>query len=275
MALRPFISKNGLLLLQQLLGLKPLDSRGSDEIVFLSIDFEHLSNLKQDLSQNLNSQVGISILDTRHLLSSPPQDTISTYSFVTDRLLIVPLPRRNFCLVRRIRYISKISFSNLESLVPRTRNTVLIGHDVANDLEVLQLLHFDLHTSIVGILDTGKIVSAVLALPNMTHSLSTVLSELQCSFQNLHVAGNDAYFTLRVFLLLAIRSYPDEVVDSRHQEILTALKATTNVLIPSCGSGSHPSQKLPPQGRYLGSSGLRRDLTPHEGTPRRRDQGEN
>ncbi|KAF6237285.1 hypothetical protein HO173_004754 [Letharia columbiana] len=119
---------------------------------------------------------------------------------------------------------------NLESLVPRTRSIVLVGHEFRNDLKVLQLLRFDLHTSIVGLPDTGKIVSTT--SPNIPITLSSILSELQCPFQNLHVAGNDADFTLRILLLLATRNYTDEVVDSKHQEILTAPKATTNLSIP-------------------------------------------
>ena len=161
---------------------------------------------------------------------------------------------------------------NLESLIPRTRNIVLVGHDIANDLKVLQLLHFDRHTSIVGILDTGKIVSALIMLPSVLSTVSSIPSELQCPFQNLHVAGNDAYFTLRVFLLLAIRSFTDEVIHSRHEEILAALKAITNVPIPSWCSKSHPSpQTLPPQVRFPGSSGVGCESLPHEGIPRRSD----
>ena len=263
MALRYTISKNGLQLLQQSLGLQPSEFRGSDEIVFVAIDFEHLSNLQQDLSRNLNSQVGISILDTRDLISSPPQETISTYNFVTGSPSYCAVATKKFLFGETITIHQRDILSNLESLIPRTRNIVLGGHDVANDLKVLQHLHFDRHTSIVGILDTGKIVSAVLALPNILSTLSSILSELQCPFQNLHVAGNDAYFTLRVFLLLAIRSYTDEVVDSRHQEILAALKAITNVPIPSWGSKSHPSpQTLPPKVRYPGSSSVGYELLP-------------
>ena len=63
MALRYTISKNGLQLLQESLGLKPSESQGSDKPVFITIDLEHLPNLTQDLSQNLNSQIGIAILE--------------------------------------------------------------------------------------------------------------------------------------------------------------------------------------------------------------------
>ena len=265
MALRYNISKNGLQLLQQRLGLKSSESGGSDDIVFVSIDFEYLSNFKQDLSQNLNSQVGISILDTSDLTSSPPQDTISTYYFVTGSPSYCATATKRFLFGETITIHQRDILSNLESLIPRTRNIVLVGHGVASDLRILQLLQFDRHTSIVGILDTGKIVPAVLAVPNILHPLSSILSELQYPFQNLHVAGNDVYFTLQVFLLLAKRSYTDEVVDSRHQEILAALKAITDVPIPSWD----PSQNLAPQVRYTGSSGVGYDLLPHEGIPRR------
>ena len=105
-----------------------------------------------------------------------------------------------------------------------------MGHDIKNDLQVLQLLNFNLHTSIGDILDVGRIASKI--LPNIPITLSSIQSELRCPFQNLHTAGNDAYFTLRVLLLLAIRDYPEEEVNSNHQEILSALKAITNASIP-------------------------------------------
>ena len=131
----------------------------------------------------------------------------------------------------------------MDSLVPRTRNIVLVGHNVVIDLKILQLLHFDRHTSIVGILDTGKIVSTILTLPNISHRLSSILSKLGSPYQNLHVAGNDAYFTFRVFLLLAIRSYTDKMVDSRHQKVLAVLKAITDVSIQTAGSSDKEYQE--------------------------------
>lgn len=105
-----------------------------------------------------------------------------------------------------------------------------MSHDIRNDLQILQLLDFNLQTSIGVILDIGRIASNI--LPNIPITLSSILSELRCPFQNLHIAGNDAYVTLRVLLLLAIRDYPDEEVSSNHQEILSPLKAITNVSIP-------------------------------------------
>ena len=191
---------------------------------------EYLSNLKQDSSQNLNSQVGVAILDSRDLISSSPQTAISTYNFVTGSPSYCAATTKEFLFDKTITIHQRDILSNLESLVPRTRNIILVGHGIKNDLQVLQLLDFNLHTSIGGILDVGRIASKI--LPNIPITLSSILSELRCPFQNLHTAGNDAHFTLRVLLLLAIRDYPEEEVSSNHQEILSALKAITNVSIP-------------------------------------------
>lgn len=95
--------------------------------------------------------------------------------------------------------------SSLESLIPRARDIVLVGHNVRNDLKVLNLLISDLCTSIVGILDIVKIFSSMLSGIRIT--LRSILSELQCPFQHLHTTGNDAYFTLRALMLLAIKGY--------------------------------------------------------------------
>jgi hypothetical protein len=78
----------------------------------------------------------------------------------------------------------------LESLVPRTRNIALIGHDFKHDLHVLQILKFDLQTSIVGILDIQKIASDI--LPDN----SSTLRVLATSFKRFNVLSIS--FTLLV-----------------------------------------------------------------------------
>jgi hypothetical protein len=85
MALRYTISNNGLQLLQKILRLTPHPSISNKlrDVIFVAIDFENLGNIKQDSAQNLDSQVGIAILDTRVLASSQLEKTILTYSFAT------------------------------------------------------------------------------------------------------------------------------------------------------------------------------------------------
>jgi DNA polymerase III alpha subunit (gram-positive type) len=103
-------------------------------------------------------------------------------------------------------------------LVPRTRNIALIGHDFTHDLHVLQILKFDLQTSIVGILDTQKIASEL--LPENSSTLSDILQALQWPFDKLHTAGNDAHFTLRALLLLAEKTCTNSVISTRNHNTL-------------------------------------------------------
>jgi hypothetical protein len=46
---------------------------------------------------------------------------------------------------------------NIESLIPQSRNVVLVGHDISNDLHALCLLNFKFPISVVSILDTFRI----------------------------------------------------------------------------------------------------------------------
>ena len=115
---------------------------------------------------------------------------------------------------------------NLEALVLRTRKNVLVGHDFRHDLNVLQVLKFDLNTSISGILDTQKIAAEM--IPGVPLRLYNILEELRSPFRNLHNAGNDAYFTLQALVLLGIRSCSSgTLIRNDYQDRLTALQAIT------------------------------------------------
>ena len=233
MEFRYSLSKNGLQLLQQFLGLtsQPPDSRLPDDIIFVAIDFEYCQNIKHDPSQNLNSQVGIAVLDSRHLISSPPRKAISTYNFATGSPSYCAATAKKYLFGETVAINQREIPSRLESLIPRTRNIVLVGHAFWNEWKVLRRFNFDLQTSVVGILDTDQIASTMSQWGSMR--LGSLLSDLDCPFQHLHTAGNDAYFTLRALLMLAIRGCPDEVIDDdRHQDKLTALMAITQVYIP-------------------------------------------
>ena len=230
MALPYTIPSNGLQLLYEFLGLKlrSLASQDLDDVIFIAIDFEHLRNIKQDSTQNLDSQISIAILDTKDIVSSPPQNAISTYNFVTGSPSYRVNTTKKFLFGKTVTIHQQDILVRIESLIQRTRNTVLLGHDFKHDLNVLQYLKFDLHTSIVGILDTERIASEM--MPNNPTTLCAILEELRSPFEKLHTAGNDAYFTLRTLLLVAIRSYTDRVIDdNKHQDKLIALEAITQV----------------------------------------------
>lgn len=103
--------------------------------------------------------------------------------------------------------------SNRQILVWRIlhRDIVLTGHGIGVDLQTLHHLGIDLCTSIVGALNTGQIASRApfpfSPPPRLWHLLTT----LQCPFEKLHSAGNNAHFTIRALLLLAAKSYEASV----------------------------------------------------------------
>jgi hypothetical protein len=229
MALRYTISNNGLQLLQDFLGLTPHPSISDElrDVIFVAIDFENLGNIKQDPAQNLDSQVGIAILDTRILASSQLEKAILTYSFATGSPRYCTATTKNFLFGKTTTIRQQDILTTLESLVPRTRNIALIGHDLKHDLHVLQILKFDLQTSIVGILDTQKIASEL--LPDNSSTLRDILQALQCPFDKLHTAGNDAQFTLRALLLLAEKSCTHSIISTRNQDTLASIQAIAQV----------------------------------------------
>ena len=61
-----------------LLELFGLTTGFNSNIVFVGIEFENFANIKTDLSQNLDSEVRLAILDTKDLDSVPSTELIST-----------------------------------------------------------------------------------------------------------------------------------------------------------------------------------------------------
>ncbi len=64
--------------LQELFG---LTTRSVYNVVFIAIDFENIANIQKDLSQNLDSEVGIAVLDTGDFHSMSSAKLISIYNF--------------------------------------------------------------------------------------------------------------------------------------------------------------------------------------------------
>ncbi|KAL9609445.1 MAG: hypothetical protein Q9167_005800 [Letrouitia subvulpina] len=208
-----------------------IGSKNINDVVFIAIDFEYLENVKQDPSQNLDTQVGVAILDTQNFVSSP-RNAICTFNFVIGSPSYCAKNTRKFLFGKTVTIHRKDISQKLEALISRTRNNILVGQDFINDLRILQFLQFNLYSSIVGILDLQKVAAEI--MPGVPLKLYNILEELSCPYGGLHNAGNDAYFTLRALLLLAIKSYPSSIAaNNDHQSKLTALEAVTQVPIPA------------------------------------------
>ena len=134
-----------------------LEFDGVDDVVFVTIDFENHQNLRKQLpSQKLNSQVGIAVFDTRDLFMPLRQSPVKTLDLVTGSRPYYVKTTRKFLFGDSILTYRHNLGSKLENLISRTRNIFLVGHGFGGDLKYLQTPDFDLHKTIVGILDSQK-----------------------------------------------------------------------------------------------------------------------
>lgn len=92
--------------------------------------------------------------------------------------------------------------------MPKDRNIILIGHAVAAELKILDTLGFEFAArKVVGVIDIMKLANEILGFRSC--SLRDLLKVLRYPFNQLHYGGNDARFTLKAGLLLAVRAVPN------------------------------------------------------------------
>jgi hypothetical protein len=181
--------------LQELFGLA---ARSGCNVMFIAIDFENIANIQEDLSQNVNSEVGVAVLDAEDFYSVSSAELISTYNFASRCSDYQERARKRFLFGESVAITQNDILKSIESLIPRDRQVVFVGHDIRNDLRALDMLDFDFSKFNITTLDTQA----------MSHGSPThrrLLLTLGCPFTKLHCGGNDANFTLKALLLLAVR----------------------------------------------------------------------
>lgn len=156
------------------------------------------------MSQNLDSEVGVAILDTGDFDSVPSTKLISADSFASGSSDYQERARNGFLFGESIHITQNDMLKSITSLMPPDQIVIFIGHDIRHDLRALDLLNFDFSTFNTTILDTQSLSKEIIAHESLT--LRRLLLMLGCPFTKLHCGGNDANFTLRAFLLLAVRS---------------------------------------------------------------------
>ena len=246
----PAITTNGLELLGQIFGLRSEPSHPDlEDVVLVAIDFEYFQNIKEDLSLNLECQAGLAILDTRNILD--PEPVISTQNFATGQHQYCARASKMFHFGKSITTRQQDMLENINSLIPQSRNIILVGHNILQDLRALKALGFDFEVFPVGVLDTELLVREVIpfwtgtlgeldipllvrkVIPSWTGTLGELLTELNCPYGSLHSAGNDAHFTLRALILLAVRDCKTRT-DAEYEERLDVLERIAYASIPAC-----------------------------------------
>ena len=248
MDIRPqAIKKGGLQQLQQLLFCSSLDP------LYIAIDFERAGFIANNFSSCSDTQAGISILDTRDL--NPPlrksASKLETYNFITGSDLYYAVSAKKFLWGTSEKTPPSKMLECINKLVRRDRNIVLVGHGFGGDLAALSSLGFDFQTSVIAILDTANITSE-LEMDRCT--LGRLLRELECpkSSARLHNAGNDANFTLRALILLAIKGYEQQrldtlMVDEERAARMEALRSIAMTPLP----GVRQPKKRRPRKKHL------------------------
>ncbi|RFU30921.1 hypothetical protein B7463_g5400, partial [Scytalidium lignicola] len=212
------------------LGLNLPDSKIKD-LLIVSLDVEN-PNIAQ-LAKNGKYQVGLSILDTRHLQSSilNSHDLLQTYQFCIGPLKYCRDASRTFCFGQSKHIKLEDLNSAIQNLILK-RDFILVVHGGKWDCRFLQAAKVDLTP--LYVLDTQKAVQHPFDLDHRC-TIEEMLNLLKCPFghQVLHVAGNDANYTLRTLLLIAtIDATAANHLGYAQKSLLSALEEITRGPVP-------------------------------------------
>ncbi|KAK6521591.1 hypothetical protein TWF506_001803 [Arthrobotrys conoides] len=225
------------------------------DAVFVAIDCENASEfMKCNSLENANSQIGLAILDTRDL---PGPDSsivnISTYNFATGtskygkRVSTRFLFGKSYNLCTQKEQLAE----QIKNIIPESRNIILVGHAIRQDLMALSSL--DAGFLEYRFFDTQTIARSVLPVINKNmkanESLHNLLKYFNCPFDRLHCAGNDANFTLRLLLLLAIYPLKKVTLQPDQEEIVKNLKNIAYNPLPAPKPYPHDIALARKQGR--------------------------
>ncbi|RSL53485.1 hypothetical protein CEP54_010364 [Fusarium duplospermum] len=206
---RASVSKNGLQVLQRALGLSESDQPPP---IIVAIDFEMTNNLKNGFLNSQDSQLGIATLDMKSFPQhvEDKEDLVTTENYITGSKSYIEKASKRFAFGESttIQPLKAELVHRIDTALPNDRPIVLVGHAVTNELDVFHALGYTLPNSNVEILDTTKLANEV--FEPWSCSLGALLRRLRCPHARLHSAGNDANFTLKAALLLAVYRYADQ-----------------------------------------------------------------
>ena len=111
----------------------------------------------------------------------------------------------------------------LKPLAANGRDLVLVGHDVSQDIKYLKDLGVDAReVSFIREIDS-QVIHKSWRQRRDGRSLEAVLSELCMQFKYLHNAGNDAVYTLRAVIGVAVEQMREEELAAKGERYVPAL----------------------------------------------------
>ncbi|PPJ53661.1 hypothetical protein CBER1_00896 [Cercospora berteroae] len=193
-------------------------------VMLVAIDCEAF-----EMDQSKVTEVGISTIDTTSVRALQPQSYGQSYPLIASSHYRIKehghLRNRRYSKgnpnnfqhgktawvsIEEAREVLRAMLEDVES----TREVVLVGHALKNDLAYLRRLGIDALAipNVVLQLDTQRIATP----KRLTPGLGKLLTALAIPADNLHNAGNDAHFTLRAVLEIARKEFnhPGSVLES-------------------------------------------------------------
>lgn len=192
------------------------------DALFIAIDLEFGEHKDPEMCHRMR-EVGFSILDTRDLKDQNHDLTnlITTHNYRDVELIkddpkefivgeSIDLPHGELVrILKRLLYLEDTSSGEI-------RNLVLVGHGFGADMRTMrrQGILLEDAPSIIEIFDTQFLGNEVFG-KEFKSSVGRVVKELGLLGISYHNAGNDAFFTLRSMLLLAIQNQVDRARKKR------------------------------------------------------------
>ncbi|CAG9994626.1 unnamed protein product [Clonostachys byssicola] len=199
-------SDEGLHVLRAALGLEG-DWTGPNRPILLAIDFEHTKNFVTGFIHGEEGQVGLATLDTEELHTTLPEELISTHNLILGPSDYTSKVSGNVLFGTKAIIEPAQVLKEIQSLIPRDRDIILMGHGVHTELDILVRLGFTFSPRIT-IIDTLEVAKK--AVKCHKYELKVVLRTLCCPHVKVHTAGNDANFTLRAALLLVAHKFTNQ-----------------------------------------------------------------
>jgi len=202
------------------------------DLLIVSVDIEGHPN--QFTKANVQYQVGLSILGTRHLESSIADiqhgSVLETHHFCVGPEKYFKKKSRKFCFGQSRHVTIGDLQSEIQTLIWK-RDIVLVVHGGKDDLLFLEAVEIDLRP--LYNVDTQKAAQNPLQL-DYRCTIERMLTLLKCPFdpEMLHNAGNDANFTLRALLLIATVDATNLTLEPSCEALLSVFEKIAREFVP-------------------------------------------
>ncbi|KAF3017891.1 hypothetical protein E8E14_013055 [Neopestalotiopsis sp. 37M] len=195
-----------------------ISSTSIKDVVFVAIDAETLQTF-EEIVPDQQLHLGVSILSTRALrdfiLAPSPTEVIAnvirSYQFTVGESKYSRRAVRKFLFGESESIPLSDVKSRVESIIP-SGDIITVFHGAQYDVKALNLFQIDLRP--ICVIDTVKAAQHPLHL-HYRLSLENLLNKLAIPNIDLHIAGNDAHFTLRALLMLVVTDAERQGVTSK------------------------------------------------------------